>query len=63
MDEELDKANLEIKKLQAELACCNAMLQQIEEWVIDGEKITEVAGIGFKFGTWWADRPWRKRRF
>jgi len=63
VDEELDKANLEIKKLQAELACCNATLQQIEEWVEDGETLLNRIGIGFKFGGWWADRPWRKRRF
>jgi len=39
------------------------MLQQIEEWVEDGETLLNRTGIGFKFGGWWADRPWRKRRF
>ena len=29
------------------------------KWAKEGESIMRRAGIGFRLGTWWADRPWR----
>ena len=31
------------------------------EWKEQGEAIMEQAGVGFRLGAWWADRPWRQR--
>ena len=29
------------------------------EWKERGEAIMAQAGVGFRLGAWWADRPWR----
>jgi len=34
--------------------------QALLEWHEEGEAIMAQAGIGFRLGEWWADRPWRK---
>ena len=31
------------------------------EWKERGEKIMAQAGVGFRLGAWWADRPWRQK--
>ena len=31
------------------------------EWKEQGEKIMAQAGVGFRLGAWWADRPWRQK--
>ena len=34
--------------------------QALLEWHEEGEAILAQAGIGFRLGKWWANRPWRK---
>lgn len=41
---------------QTELAQENTALL---EWKQQGEAIMAQAGVGFRLGAWWADRPWR----
>ena len=31
------------------------------EWKERGEAIMAQAGVGFRLGAWWADRPWRQK--
>ena len=31
------------------------------EWKEQGEAIMAQAGVGFRLGAWWADRPWRQK--
>ena len=33
--------------------------QVLIEWKEQGEVIMAQAGVGFRLGVWWADRPWR----
>lgn len=46
--------------LRAALAEPEQLNQALLEWKEKGEAIMAQAGIGFRLGEWWADRPWRK---
>jgi hypothetical protein len=46
--------------LEAALAEPEQENQALLDWKDEGEAIMAQAGIGFRLGGWWADRPWRK---
>ena len=52
-----DKAIIALRRALAEPEQEN---QALLEWKEKGEVIMAQAGIGFRLGEWWADRPWRK---
>jgi len=54
------KFNDAMTTLRAALAEPDQEDQALLEWHEEGEAIMAQAGIGFRLGGWWADRPWRK---
>lgn len=47
-----------------ELANLISMVQQLETWKAEGERLLcgDRFSSSFSLGQWWADRPWRNRR-
>jgi len=48
-------------QLQARISELEAEIKPITDWKDEGANILENAGVGFKLGVWWADRPWKMR--
>lgn len=48
-------------QLQARISELEAEIKRITDWKDEGANILENAGVGFKLGVWWADRPWKMR--
>jgi hypothetical protein len=57
----LQSLHAEVEAMRADVQRVVQYEQKLKAWAKEGESIMLEAGIGFRFGQLWADRPWRNK--